>query len=238
MKPIKSQDYYEMLGVPRHATQDDIRRAFDLCRHTYQDDSLATYSLFSEEENKELLSLMEQAYEILKDPGSRKEYDSYLSQKEGRPNSANEGERMVASMIGVGGGSSKVPSPRMRKAENVSAPPAPSRSRGRGAKPAKVRKAEDADEREEKFIASVQVFTGPVLKKFRTLKGVSLEDLSEQTKIRKTYLRYLEEEEYEFLPAPIYIKGFITIVANFLGLPAQRTADDYMAQYRSRQNAE
>ncbi len=82
MKSIKSQDYYEILGVSRRASQEDIRGAYDLCKHTYQDDSLATYSLFSEEESKEMLSLMSQAYEILHDPSSRREYDSYLSQKQ------------------------------------------------------------------------------------------------------------------------------------------------------------
>ena len=102
MKPLKSQDYYEILGIARQSSQEDIRRAFEICKHTYQDDSLATYSLFSEQETREIFSLITQAYETLGNSGSRREYDSYLSRKEGnRGTDRTEGERMVASMVGV-----------------------------------------------------------------------------------------------------------------------------------------
>jgi curved DNA-binding protein CbpA len=235
MKPIKSQDYYEILSIPRHASQEDIRRAFELCKHTYQEDSLATYSLFSEEENKVLFALMSQAYEILNDPSSRREYDHYHAQKEGRSSDEKEGERMVASMIGLGSQTQRDSAPPAKSARKAKAPAA--RDRPRTQKKTKAPPTADTVARDEKFIESVSTFTGQVLKKFRNMKGISLEELSEQTKIRKTYIQYLEEEEYEFLPAPVYIKGFINIIAAVLGLPAQRVADDYMAQFNMRRDA-
>ena len=44
MKPLKSQNFYEILGIPRHSSQEDIRRAFEICKQTYGSDSLATCS--------------------------------------------------------------------------------------------------------------------------------------------------------------------------------------------------
>lgn len=235
MKSIKSQDYYEILGVSRLASQDDIRRAYDLCKHTYRDDSLAIYSLFSEEESKEMFSQMSRAYEILNDPSSRQEYDSYLSQKEGKGAPDNEGERMVASMIGVGRESRPEPASSPAQAGGKERHQAGKKRKApaKNAPPASTQDGPDTENRVEKLLESVDKITGPVLKKIRTAIGISLEEMSDQTKIRQTYLRYLEDEEYEFLPAPVYIKGFVNNIATVLGLPPQRAAEEYMDQFNA-----
>jgi cytoskeletal protein RodZ len=227
-----------MLGIARRASQEDIRKAFDLCKHTYRDDSLATYSLFSADESKEIFSLMAQAYEILNDPSSRLEYDNYLSQKEGRSRKDNEGARMVASMIGVGKESKTGTRAHLRKAEAADSLTSTKtkKTAPRRAKSVEMDEGSESDDRVKNMLESVDTITGAVLKKIRTMLGVSLEDLSERTKIRKTYLQYLEDEEYEFLPAPVYIKGFVTNVATCLGLPTKRAADEYMEAYRSQQD--
>jgi flagellar biosynthesis protein FlhG len=237
MKPLKSQNYYEILGIPRHSSQEDIRRAFEICKHTYGNDSLATYSLFSEEENKEIFSLIAQAYETLCNPNTRREYDVYLAHLEGDDaRDAAEAERMVASMIGLGAGSGggKGRSEAIAAASgNSGTPPAPESPAVQVAE-ADQEGGGKNDERVEKFVDSVTEFTGPVLKKIRGMRGVSVEQLAEQTKIRITYINYLEEESFEFLPAPVYVKGFVINIATILGLPAQRVAEDYMAVYRAK----
>lgn len=235
-KSVKSQDYYEMLGISRSANQEDIRKAYEICKHTYQDDSLATYSLYSEDENRQLFILITEAYEILIDPSSRKEYDSYLSRKEGRTReTTGEGERMVASMIGVNS--------QMREESRAASnePPTGDKLAPTPAIEAKVKSAQapelakESAARVENFIESVEEFTGQVLKKVREFRGISLEDLADITKIRKAYLVYLEEENFKFLPAPVYIKGFVANVATTLELPAKQVADDYMQRYNAGQ---
>lgn len=239
MKPLKSQNHYEILGVPRHSSQEDIRRAFEICKSTYGDDSLATYSLFSDEENREIFRVMSQAFDTLCNPNTRREYDVYLTQLEGDPERDRaEGERMVASMIGLARETSQGHPARLHTAAGGGGEGKTiSKTDSEKQKPNANGGEQDAgksDARYEKYLQSVTQFDGAVLKKLRSMQGISIEDLADRTKIRITYLKYLEEENFEFLPAAVYVKGFITNVAAALDLPAKKVANDYMEKYRAK----
>jgi curved DNA-binding protein CbpA len=67
-------DLYKLLGVPKEATQDDIRKAHrELVRRYHPDANLGDHS--SEEHFKEV----QRAYEVLSDPEKRREYDRRLN---------------------------------------------------------------------------------------------------------------------------------------------------------------
>jgi curved DNA-binding protein len=69
--PVASQDYYEALGVPRDASQDDIRRAYrNLARRMHPD---VNKEPGAEDRFKEF----SEAYEVLRDPEKRAQYDRY-----------------------------------------------------------------------------------------------------------------------------------------------------------------
>jgi transcriptional regulator with XRE-family HTH domain len=59
---------------------------------------------------------------------------------------------------------------------------------------------------------------GEYLKAERELRNLSLEEAAKFTKIRKQFLKAVEEDKYELLPPAIYVKGFLTIYAKYLGL--------------------
>jgi len=61
---------------------------------------------------------------------------------------------------------------------------------------------------------------GPILRKHRELRGISLVDAAEATKIGKNYLRALEEDRHQEFTSPAYLKGFLRTYANHLGLKA------------------
>ena len=46
MKPLTEQDHYEVLEVPRGASPEELRRAYQLAASTYRQDSMAGYSIF------------------------------------------------------------------------------------------------------------------------------------------------------------------------------------------------
>lgn len=59
---------------------------------------------------------------------------------------------------------------------------------------------------------------GEILKKTREAKGITLEEISEATKIRCKYLEAIEQEEFQVLPGEIYAKGFVTTYLKYLGI--------------------
>ena len=69
--PVEFKDYYEILGVPRTASQDDIHRAFRKLALKYHPD-VAKDKTHAEERFKEL----NEANEVLSDPEKRKKYDA------------------------------------------------------------------------------------------------------------------------------------------------------------------
>jgi curved DNA-binding protein len=67
---VKYKDYYETLGVPRNATDTDIKKAFRKLAREYHPD-VAKNKKQAEEKFKEV----NEAYEVLSDPAKRKKYD-------------------------------------------------------------------------------------------------------------------------------------------------------------------
>ena len=67
---VQFRDYYETLGVPRTATQDELRTSFRKLARKYHPD-VATDKKAGEERFKEI----NEAYEVLSDPEKRAKYD-------------------------------------------------------------------------------------------------------------------------------------------------------------------
>ncbi|MEM7410113.1 MAG: helix-turn-helix domain-containing protein [Myxococcota bacterium] len=74
-------------------------------------------------------------------------------------------------------------------------------------------------------------WTGARLRRTRLRQGVELEDIADVTKVNPTYLRFLEEERYEGLPASVYVRGFVQGYAGCLGLDPKQVAGAYMERY-------
>jgi len=58
---------------------------------------------------------------------------------------------------------------------------------------------------------------GEFLKRERELKKISLRELSKNTRVKEHFLKAIEEDRYELLPSPVYIKGFISAYARSIG---------------------
>jgi cytoskeleton protein RodZ len=70
---------------------------------------------------------------------------------------------------------------------------------------------------------------GKTLRKARTDRGIELSDVERTTKIRLKFLKAMEEDRWEAMPAPAYARGFLDIYARYLGLDQQALLDEYRA---------
>ena len=60
---------------------------------------------------------------------------------------------------------------------------------------------------------------------------IDIAEIESQTKIRAKYLRALENEEWELLPGPTYIKSFLRTYAEALDLDAKLLVDEYKLRH-------
>lgn len=68
---------------------------------------------------------------------------------------------------------------------------------------------------------------GEVLRSTRSRLGRDIYTAERETKIRRKYLEALENEDWDVLPAPAYVKGFLRTYAGYLGLDADALVDEY-----------
>ena len=69
---------------------------------------------------------------------------------------------------------------------------------------------------------------GERLRREREMRGISLDDIAEATKIGTRLLRALEEEHFDILPGGIFNKGFVRAYAKYLGLNEDEAVADYL----------
>jgi Helix-turn-helix domain len=72
---------------------------------------------------------------------------------------------------------------------------------------------------------------GNSLREARLRQGLEFPEIEQATKIRGKYLRALEEESFDVLPAQTYVKGFLRSYADYLGLDGQLYVDEFNSRY-------
>ena len=60
---------------------------------------------------------------------------------------------------------------------------------------------------------------------------IDVSEIEAQTKIRAKYLRALENEEWDLLPGPTFVRSFLRTYAQALGLDAKALVDEYRMNY-------
>ncbi len=72
---------------------------------------------------------------------------------------------------------------------------------------------------------------GESLREARMRARIDIADIEAQTKIRAKYLRALENEEWDLLPGPTYVKSFLRTYAEALDLDAKLLVDEYKLRH-------
>lgn len=70
---------------------------------------------------------------------------------------------------------------------------------------------------------------GDRLRREREMRGITLDEITESTKISRRHLEALEREHFDQLPGGVFNKGFVRAYARFLGLDEDQAVADYSA---------
>jgi transcriptional regulator with XRE-family HTH domain len=57
--------------------------------------------------------------------------------------------------------------------------------------------------------------------------GISLKEAEEETRIRIDYLRAIEEGDFDYIEAEVYLRGFLKVYSAYLGLDTRQVLEDY-----------
>jgi cytoskeleton protein RodZ len=72
---------------------------------------------------------------------------------------------------------------------------------------------------------------GQTLREARMRQRIDVTEAETSTKIRAKYLRALENEEWELLPGPAYVKSFLRTYAEYLGVDARLMVEEYKQRF-------
>ena len=243
-------NYYEVLEVDPSATLQEIHNAYVRAKNAYSGDSAALYSLMSQDECDKIINQIEEAYSILGVAEKRREYDrargfnqsftpegfqeeiinkpDYMPHKQEvdkSPSMAQMHNEMIQENV--------------RKEEFRYQQENSSRSEASVSKIQAVKKFGlnfQEDPIFEQEIENCNEYTGEFLAKIREYKGVTIERMADMTKISKTYIKHIEADDHENLPAVVYTRGFVYQYAKCLKLNPDIVATSYLHHIKRLKN--
>lgn len=211
----ENSSLYDILELTPDATPQEIRSAYLRLKNAYSKDNIAHYTLFSKEESEETLQKIENAYLILSNPEKRRSYDQAQGHVIESPSETrSESTPTYFASAGYGLGATE---PLAATSQH------PSGGTTTASSPTDI----------EWMIQSEQDWGGDFIRRVREARRISLEDLSDYTRISRTYLHALEHEQFDKLPALVYVRGFLQQVAKRLKVPADQLMNQYMARYKA-----
>lgn len=198
-------NYYAILELKENAAQHEITTAYERARLTYSGDNPAIYTIFSEQEARDIMTMIEEAYSVLGNKTLRTIYDQRLLSGKGALTDLSYEALLVAS---------KTFFPEAKNEEK---------------KP-----KYETDDVFEKQIRETLDWDGALLRKVREYKAVSIEKMSEKTKINSWYISAIELMDHKNLPAVVFVRGYVVQIAKELGLNEKVVADSYMKAFKAK----
>lgn len=213
VRPPAEATHYEVLESDPAATFEEIRRAYRHVRDIYGPESLVIGGLYGRERLAALHLRIEEAYDTLMDAERRKAYDQFLF-----PDGLPQRRRPSTPAIGMPAVPAAVAAALAAEspAEEAAASPVPA-----------------VQLPPEPEVGPDTEFTGPLLRQIREARGIELAVVSQRTKIGAGHLRAIEDERFDLMPAPVYVRGFLVEIAKTLRLDVPRVIQTYLERYKA-----
>lgn len=230
--------YYEILEIDPAANGREVHNAYLKAKDTYSPESPALYTMFTPDEARELLKMIDEAFNVLSNQARRAEYDLSLA-KSGHP-----------SFLGL---LKKLPlrEDPPKKQKEVVVPASEKMPEILGSEGVALKGVRAVGEKEvipegfaktrfgvyevdknfEEEMAKIDECDGSFIQKIRQYKKISLDQISDSTRINKSNLAAIENNAFDALPAPVFVRGFVLQMLRTIGAP-DRIADAYMKHLR------
>lgn len=209
---LEKSNYYEILEIQTDATPAQIEQAYLRAKNAYTGDSIALYSLMTREDCNRFLQQIEEAYSVLGFPEKRREYDRVRGfNQPTQPSAEPRKPALQYEDYGSNLGEAKV--------SKISA----------------IKKFGldyEVNQEMEDRIRDCSIFTGPFLKEIREYRNVSIDRMSEMTRVSKTHIRAIENEETTQLPADVYVRGYVYQYAKVLKLNPEAVAASFLLYFK------
>jgi len=212
LRRLQEQNHYQVLELPSDANSDEIQAAYEAARDMYSHDALVTSSILTENERRRTFERISEAYQTLIAEESRRLYDQQLGLQ-------TKSVTLVES---------PPPSP------VEAAPEADTMSGGvtdeaqQESSPSEETPSAEAPRRCPIQLAASEEASGDFLRRAREALGLELSTISEETKIGRSMLEYIETERTDRLPAPVYLRNFTRQIAVCLGLDEEHVSRTYL----------
>ena len=208
MKKFDGLNYYEILKIPMTSSYFEIKRAYKDALSLYNEDSIVTYSLFSNEERDKIIEDIKNAFSTLTDDQRRAAYDRML----------------------VDSGQVETSIPSREKQDSSPSLSSTYVSVNENHLYSRVKDkllTKDVKALSDEILLKERL-SGDDLKKLRNAVGVKITEIQYITKISASVLKAIEENRFEELPPDTYLRSFLRSYAKVLQINPQKIIDGYL----------
>jgi len=79
---------------------------------------------------------------------------------------------------------------------------------------------------------------GSTLRETRVRRKTTLQQAEDDTKIRVKYIQAMENDDFDLMPSPAYVKGFLRTYSEYLGLDPDVMLDEYRSRFEPNEEHE
>ncbi len=241
-------NYYEIFDLSPASTKEQIIARYQDLKKLYGSAEVTHPESFSSEDQRALMELLDEAYAILGNPTLRRIYnekynlnslselaalDLLASPVAGRMLPKTETQVQTKSQVQKQTQSQVQNQNQVRAGNQKLTNHDSSHFSAKVDAPLvfKLDYIKDPD-LEQVYENASTAWDGPLLKQVREYKNVTIERLSQFTKINPFYILAVEKMEPSELPAPVFVRGYIVQIARALGLNEDVVASQYMKTFQ------
>jgi hypothetical protein len=203
LKKLAHLTHYDLLEVGVEATNQQVEESFHRMMDAFDRDSPAIYSLFSEDERRDVVDRVREAYRILSNTKNRREYNRWLVEQgilPRLPRVLPDRDAMPPSVV---------PGEPLDGDTVVTPPPV-----------------------EGDLFETEGPLSGAAFRRMRRDRGLTLDELAATLRISRPYLEAIEDDDYDNLPPEVYLRGFVRAYARALKLDEEIWGGGYLMGYR------